>query len=183
MNLVPFLKKLISPINAASIVFIGILAIYITFCHVKNAAWEREGKLRFKKMEAITPEMIEKIDVYGDAYGYTSLNVPNVNSINSKLLFAEVMHDLTEYHPNHDRDTQSFFIRMFTTTGEKYEFSVWLKPGITGTAFLHAYYAGNTNCGSPEHSGLPGAKKSSSLYRWLEYHKLIKEADPQSMSA
>ena len=175
-----FINKIFFSINIFSVIFLGIIMAALIFYHFKILSWKRDAKILIETIRAIKPKMIKKIDIYGDYYGYTCLDAPNVNSGNSKRLFAEAMHDLMEYYPNHDADVQSFFIRMFTTTGEKYEFNLWLKPDITGTVFLCASYAGNTNCGSLKHSEHLGFRKSSSLYRWLEYHKLIKENNPES---
>ena len=118
------------------------------------------------ELRLLNPKMIEKIEVFGGYYGYEHLNVPDANSNTSKVLFAEAMHDLTVYLPNHDNHTQEFFVRMIGITGEKYEYNIWLKPDVADTVYMYITKYGGTHTQSTQ-------VKSLRLYNWLELHKLI----------
>ena len=175
------MKKLITANNILSLLFIGGIVCYLTIIHIRSIPLRHAAEQRIEKLHVLTPQMIEKIEVYGDAYGYNRLDVPNIDSSASKGLFVEAMHDLTDYSPNHDKHTQEFFIRTSVATGEKYEFSIWLRPNVTGTAFM-SIYDGEKDSATKKFHPYFGTKKSSALCRWLESHKLIKEVNPTEAS-
>ncbi len=154
------------------VIFVLVIVIVVSIGHFQAFRQFRKGDRITEQLITITPEMIQRIEVYKDDYGKDLTDIPKVNSTASKELFAKAMHDLEKYSPNHDKSTQHFRVWMFTETGDKHEFSIWLKQGVTGTAYMHmmetTYPDGNY------HSKNLGGRKSAGLYQWLDHHKLIK---------
>ncbi len=152
------------------ILFVVVIFAAIVTVNFKVFQQFRVGDRRTSDLHSITPEMIQAIEIYSDDFGKNRIDLPEGNSTTSKVLFAEAMHDLDDYSPNHDKSSQDFFIRMIDSSGHKYEFSVWLKLGIKDTAFMFMVKR-STPEGSIVLKNL-GGRKSSAMYRWLEHHKL-----------
>ena len=155
-----------------TILFVAAILSVIASAYIQTFRQFREGDHRTAALHTITPAAIREIEVYGDYFGSSHINVPGVNSDTSKVLFAQAMHDLSNYIPNHDRNTQKFFIRMLPVNGGKHEFIIWLKPGVKGTAFLDMVEQSTAD--NRIHIKNLGSRKSEALYQWLEHHGLIK---------
>ncbi len=132
----------------------------------------REGERRTEELHRLTPEMISGIEVYGDESGRNRLEVADLDSSASKALFAESMHDIADYRPSHDQYRQRFFVRLVVTTGQVHEFSIGLKSGVTGMAFIRLVQT-STLFGRVVVRSL-GTRESAAMYRWLAQRRLIK---------
>ena len=153
-------------------IFILVGASIVAVAWFITSRQSQEGERRMEQLRLLTPEMIQAIEVYGDDSGRNRLDVPDVNSSASKELFVESMHGLADYRPSHDRYSQRFLIRLVVKTGEKHEFSIGLKSGVTGKAFIRLVQT-STLFDRVLVRNL-GSKQSAVLYGWLAHHNLIK---------
>ena len=132
---------------------------------------------QFKKGERITEHLknisnseVDRIELWDSEMCERKIRVPDIDSDNSKSLFAMGMHDLESYSPNHDLAAQEFYIIMYDAQGRKYEFDAYLKDSHDHTVYLHLNE--RPDKGKMHWINL-GARKSNGLYKWLELHDLI----------
>jgi hypothetical protein len=130
------------------------------------------GDKKTKKLSTITPTQINEIEIWKDLSGNDLLSISEINSFESKALFAKAMNDLSFYSPSHDRNVQVFFIRMYGSDGEKYEFDVWLQDYDSQLAYMYLVDWEKTD--GRVHALNLGARKSRGLFEWLEFHNLLK---------
>ena len=151
-------------------ILIAVGAVVILYLQVNRQF--REGDRRTALLQNIPADMIGGIEVYEGAYSSRRMYITAVNLPLSKALFANAMHDLSDYEPNRDPRTQDFFIQMETVDGLTHQFEVWLKPGTPGMAFMHMVERSLDQ--GRIHDKHLGARKSPGLYKWLEHHQLVK---------
>jgi hypothetical protein len=132
----------------------------------------REGDRRTALLRSITADMIGGIEVYENAYSSRRMDIKAVNSPSSKALFANAMHDLSDYEANRDPRAQDFFIQMQTVDGLTHQFEVWLKPDVQDMAFM--FMVERSLVEGRIHDKHLGTRKSSDLFKWLKHHQLVK---------
>ena len=142
----------------------------IIFSNLRVAPQFKKGERITEYLQNISDSEIDRIELWDSEMCERKISVPDIDSAKSKGLFAIGMHDLESYSPNHDSAAQEFYIIMYDAQGRKYEFDTYLKDSHDHTVYLHLNERPDKD---KMHWVNLGARKSNSLYKWLELHDLI----------
>jgi gamma-glutamylcyclotransferase (GGCT)/AIG2-like uncharacterized protein YtfP len=164
---IPFSRKIL-------LIFMALSIPIIVYYHIIGSPFTREGEDIERKLRDFNANQIAKIEVC-ESYACSNYLIGDiVNAHKSKQIFAQAIKDLSEYHSNHDYPIQKFYIRMYSVSGDLFEFDVYLKSSSEKIAYLNLVQQYEVN-GSMHLANL-GGRKSKIMYNWLDYNNLIRNS-------
>jgi hypothetical protein len=153
------------------IIIVALISLII-YLENKESFYDRMGNKISAELMNISAKQIKEIELCDNILCNKLIQVEDINSRESKKLFADAMNKIEPYQPNHEIHSHELFIRMYTKNGSSYDIDVYLKKNAKNVAYMHILRQSNP---SNRENFIPlGSKQSTKLYDWLAYHNLAR---------